>query len=261
MLRTSRHGDIIQLEMSCRQSRLLGFSVNAYLVRGVLIDSGFPRAGPELVQFLDPARLRGAMITHKHEDHAGNVAVLATRGIPIAIAAETRRSVESPQPIGLYRRWTWGSPRPLDVSLVPFAPGDLELVPTPGHSSEHHVVWDAAEGDVFGGDLFIGVKVRIAHPGEDIRGSAASLRRIIALGPRRLFDGHRGLVPDAIGALSAKLQWIEDTVGVIEQRHRAGAGETEILKAVFGREAVTGYVSKGDYSRRNFVRSVVSTMA
>ena len=36
--------------------------------------------------------------------------------------------------------------------------------------------WDAERETVFGGDLFLGVRVRVAHPGEDPRQLARSVR-------------------------------------------------------------------------------------
>jgi glyoxylase-like metal-dependent hydrolase (beta-lactamase superfamily II) len=234
--------------------------VAAFLVRGVLVDSGFPSVAPEFRQFVDPRRLLGAMITHSHEDHAGNVDLLAQQGVPIAMGQLTRAGTERPAPLPLYRRWTWGSPDPLQVPLTPFASDDLELLPTPGHSQDHHVVWDKAEGTLFGGDLFIGVKVRVAHPGEDIRRTIASLRHVLALEPARFFDAHRGILPGHMDALRAKVQWMEDTIGAIEDRHRAGANETQILRTVLGGEALLAVASGGEYSRRNFVRSIVSSL-
>jgi endoribonuclease LACTB2 len=259
MIRTSRHGDVVELRMSTSQSRLAGMSVAAYLVRGVLIDSGFPRVSQEFRQFVDPSRLRGAMITHSHEDHAGNVALLAKRGVPVAMPGKSRRVVERPGRLPLYRWWTWGNPSPLTVPVSPFAPDDLALVPTPGHSSDHHVVWDSAEGTVFGGDLFIGVKVRVAHLGEDLRETVVSLRRVIQLEPERLFDAHRGLVPRPLEALRAKVQWLEDTIGAIDSLHRTGTSEAQILRDVLGGEPFIAFASGGEYSKRNFVKSVVSS--
>ncbi|MBC7898249.1 MAG: MBL fold metallo-hydrolase [Cytophagaceae bacterium] len=224
------------------------------------MDSGFPNVSHEFRQFVDPSRLRGAMITHSHEDHAGNVALLAERGVPVSLPALSRGVTERPAPLALYRRWTWGSPDPTAFPLTTFTSDEFELLPAPGHSRDHHVVWDKAEGTLFGGDLFIGVKVRVAHPGEDIRGTVASLRRVAELGPARFFDAHRGLVARPMDSLQAKVQWIEDTIGAIEDRHRAGANESQILRDVLGGEALLGLASGGDYSRRNFVRSIVSSL-
>ncbi len=260
MVRTERHGNVVRFIFSNRRSRLVGYSVSTYLVRGVLIDTAFPAVEGDLFQALRPPDLRGVLLTHKHEDHAGNINALAQLGIPIGISDETRRAVEAPPPIGFYRRWTWGSMPPLVTPITPFTPTDLSLVPTPGHCTDHHVVWDGTDDTVFGADLFLGVKVRLAHPNEDVRQTLQSLRRVIAMKPQRLFDGHRGLIKDARGALMAKADWLEETIARIDVLVQAGDDETRIMKAVMGREEFAGYFSGNDYSRRNFVRSVIASV-
>lgn len=259
MIRTERHGDVVRLQFSSKRSRIVGYSVSAYLARGVLIDSAFPAAESDLLQAVRPDQVRGVLVSHKHEDHAGNVEALAQLGIPIGMSEATRRGVSDPPAVRFYRRWTWGIMRPLRTAVTPFTPTDFSLIPAPGHSGDHHVIWDNTTDTVFSGDLFLGVKVRLAHPGEDIRGAVRSLRRVIAMKPRRLFDGHRGLVPDPIQALSAKADWMEATINRIDGLLRGGAGESEILRKVLGADRFTGYFSGNDYSHRNFVRSVMAT--
>lgn len=260
MVRTERHGTVARFVFSNRRSRLVGYSVSTYLVRGVLIDTAFPAVEADLLQAARPRELRGVLLTHKHEDHAGNIDALARLGIPVGMSEETRRAVAAPRPIGFYRRWTWGAMSPLVTPITPFAPSDLTLIPTPGHCADHHVVWDNTDDTVFGADLFLGVKVRLAHPGENVRKTVESLRRVIAMNPRRLFDGHRGLINDARGALTAKADWLEQTIARIDALVRAGDDEERIMKAVMGREEFAGYFSGNDYSRRNFLRSVMASV-
>lgn len=246
--------------MSSRATRRVGLKVSAFLVRGVLVDTGFPRLVDEVRQVLDPARMRGAIVTHYHEDHAGNVDLLASLGIPVRMSGETRRLVADPARVGLYRHFTWGPPRRVVRLPDDLVVDDLDFVPTPGHSADHHVVWDPSDGSLFGGDLFLGVKVRVAHHHEDVRGTMDSLRRVIALEPARLFDAHRGMVAAPTDLLRAKLQWMSDTVGAIEARHHAGASEGAILREVLQGEELIGWLSAGDYSRRNFVHAVLASM-
>jgi len=120
-------------------------------------------------------------------------------------------------------------------------------------------VWDDTNGTVFAADLFLGVRVRLAHPGEDVRKTVESLRRVIAMHPQRLFDGHRGLIRDASGSLTAKADWLEQTIDRIDNLVRDGADEDRVMKEVMGREEFAGYFSANDYSRRNFVRSVIAS--
>ena len=257
MLALSTHGPVLRAELSSRASRLVGFSVSAYVVHDVLVDTGFPGAERELLAWVASlgARLRGAMVTHKHEDHAGNVEALARRGVPLVMSAATLRAVRDVSPIGFYRRFTWRSMVPLVSEPVAFDPAPLRLVPTPGHSPDHHAVWDPETGTLFGGDLFLGVKVRIAHPGEDPRRLARSLRDAAALAPAHLIDAHRGPVADPVAALRAKADWLEATLADVDRLLDAGWEDAAIRQAVLGREELAGWFSRGDYSRINFVRA------
>ena len=256
MLDVESHGDVTRIVLSSRRSRVVGLTVSAYLVRGVLVDSGFPAVGAEVEAFVRERRPRGAMLTHRHEDHAGNAERLARLGVPIAASDETLSAIRAPGPIGFYRRFTWHAMPPLASRAERFDDESLRLVHLPGHSTDHHGVWDAETRTLFGGDLFLGVKVRVAHPGEHPRELARSLRRASALGPRRLFDAHRGPVPDPVGALEAKADWLETTIERIERRVVQGWSDRAIRRDVLGGEELAGWFSRGDYSRGNFVRSV-----
>src|SRR5689334_1610338 len=255
MLRAEYHGDVTRFEMSSVASRLVGYTASAFLVRGTLIDCGFHVARAHLDAILERERPDGVFVTHYHEDHAGNVERVARRGIPIAASAETIARARSPAPIRLYRRMTWGSAPPLRSNIAPFVRDGVTLVPAPGHSTDHHVVWDETEGTLFGGDLFLGVKVRVAHPGEDPRVLVRTLRAVAALGPARLFDAHRGYVANPAPLMVAKADWTEETIAAVERRIALGAADSVIVRELFGGESFAGYFSGGDYSRTNFVRA------
>ncbi len=256
MIRTERYGDVTRFEMASVMSRCIGYSASAFLTRGVLIDCGFPRVARAVAALVVRERPSGVMLTHHHEDHAGNAELVARAEIPMAASPATLAALRSPTSIRLYRRVTWGTPPPLRTPVVPFAHDDFRLIPAPGHSHDHHVVWDASTGTLFGGDLYLGVKVRIAHPGEDPRLLARTLRAIASLGPVRLFDAHRGFVGAPASLLESKADWIDETIHAIEQRIAAGASDAGIVRELFGGESVPGYLSHGDYSRTNFVRAV-----
>jgi type IV secretory pathway protease TraF len=83
-----------------------------------------------------------------------------------------------------------------------------------------------------------------------------TLRGVATLGPARLFDAHRGYVPNPVPLLRAKADWTEETIALIERRIVAGAPDAAIVRELFGGESMPGYISGGDYSRTNFVRAV-----
>ena len=255
------HGDVTQVLMSSVVGRSIGYDVSAYLARGVLVDVGFPLAARALGRYLTRARPDGILITHHHEDHGGNAELAARMKIPIGASDVTLALLQEPEHLALHRRVIWGSPPPLRTPILRFASDALRLVPTPGHAPDHHVVWDAERETMFGGDLFLGVKVRAAHPDERPKQLARSLRHAASLGPRRFFDAHRGPVRDPVAALLAKADWLEDTVGAIERRIAEGWSNREIARAVLGREDLAYYVSRGSMSRVTFVACVRGELA
>ena len=230
--------------------------VSVYVVRGTMIDSGFHRARDIILAARAQLRVDGVIVTHWHEDHAGNVATLARHGVPIAMRAETEAMLRRAPELPLYRRLVWGRPGALDAKVERFEADGFELLYMPGHSSDHQVVWDARTGTVFSGDLWLGVRARVLHLAEDPYRIVESLRRAAALGPARMFDAHRGLVRDPVRALTAKAEWVTETIGEIERRIAQGHSDREILANVLGGEELAGYVSYGDYARRNFVKAV-----
>lgn len=259
MLRLEMYDDVTRVVMSTAISRSIGYEVSAYLVRGVLIDVGFPAVARELAAVLEQARPSGAMITHHHEDHAGNVQLAAHAGLPIAASEATLHLLRARPRLAPYRRIIWGTPPHLLAPIIPFTSETLRLVPTPGHAADHHIVWDAERETMFGGDLFLGVKVRAAHAEEHPRQLVASLRAAAALRPTRLFDAHRGLVRDPVSALLAKADWLDATVDAVDQRIAAGWSDRAIARALLGREELAYHLSRGAMSKINLVARVRAT--
>src|SRR5687768_15817331 len=254
--------DVQLIRLRSWRSSAMGYSVCVFLVRDQLIDTGFPGAKRDVARLLEERRPRGVIVTHQHEDHAGNVDLVAARGIPIAMARSTEEALRVGEPnVGFYRRACWGTMPRLIPALTPLEPDGLELIATPGHSPDHHVVWDADRRVLFGGDLFLGVKVRVARPMEDPRALARSARRAATLQPRVLFDAHRGLVPNGSVMLSAKADWLEEMIGRIDALIAQGRSDRAITRAVLGREDLVALASRGDLCRLNFVRAVRATGA
>ena len=258
-MRIEQHGDVTRIELSSVAGTFAGYTASLYLVRGMMIDCGFHRARTDVERVIAEQRPRGVFLTHYHEDHAGNIELVARSGLPVSASAETLARARAAHPIRFYRRMTWGAAPALRADVVPFESSELSLIAAPGHSSDHHVVLDRTNGTLFGGDLFLGVKVRIAHPGEEPRVLAQTLRDVAALGPTRLFDAHRGFVADPVPQLIAKADWMEETIAAIEERIARGQPDAVIVREQFGGESFPGYFSAGDYSRTNFVRAVRRT--
>jgi glyoxylase-like metal-dependent hydrolase (beta-lactamase superfamily II) len=256
-LAIERYDDgVVRLRMQSIAGRLTGYDVSAYVVRGTLVDTGFHRARGAMRRAIETLGVRGAIVTHWHEDHAGNVELLASRKLPLLLRKETEEILRRRPGIRLYRRSVWGHPPPLRSAVIPFDAEDLEVIHTPGHSPDHQVVWDASTDTLFTGDLWLGVKSRLMHASEDPYEIVESLRRVLALRPVRLFDAHRGPIANAVTALQARIDWLTETIGAIDRRIAEGWGDRAIVRDVLGGEERAAVYSGGEYARRNLVRAV-----
>ena len=256
MIEFERFDDVTRVRLASWGSRTAALDVSVYLVRGVLVDSGFPRARAAIARLLDETKIAGAMLTHWHEDHAGNAELLAARRIPLVMHTETQAKLRTFPPIRFYRRVVWGTPAPLRSSIDAFEAASLEFLHTPGHSPDHHVVWDAERSTLFSGDLWLGVRSRVMHVSENPYRIVESLRAVAALRPARMFDAHRGAVREPAAALGAKIAYMEETIAAIETKLDAGWSDRAIVKEILGGEEIVARLSGGEYARGNFVRAI-----
>jgi ribonuclease/clavin/mitogillin len=252
---------VVRIRMGSWQGRLFGYEVSAYLVDGVLLDTGFPRVAEAFAMALDTLRPRGAVVTHWHEDHAGNVPALVARGLPLYLHPKCEAILRERPPIGLYRHVVWGQSPPLGATVLELDPAPLQVLSLPGHTEDHLAVWDPERRILAAGDLFLGVKVRVAHRSESPRRLVQSLRAAAALEPRLLLDAHRGPLLEATARLHAKIAWMDDTIGAIMERAGRGDSPRAIARRLLGRERMVGYVSRGEYSTRALVEAVLRESA
>lgn len=251
------HGLVSEVVLSTAVSRAVGFRVSAFYYRGLVIDTGFPRMGKTFVSWLATVPVAGCIVTHFHEDHAGNLGLVTARGIPAIVSAETLRRHRALRRVPPYRWVVWGHPH---VSVRDPEPADhpFQLIPTPGHSGDHMAVYDPDARIVFSGDLFLGVKAVLAHADESPSGMVASLRTIVALNPKAVFDSHRGPLRDPVATLTSKADWLEGTIEAILRAGRAGQPAAMIVNELLGGEDRAALVSFGQVSKANFVQAVLA---
>jgi len=245
-------------------SRAFGMGAWVYLVDGVLVDSGFPHARRALLRALAGRRVERLVNTHVHEDHVGNDAAVATTfGATVLSSKSTLHLLADPAGLHLrfYERLIWGRPDPCATAsplgeTVETARGRLEVVPTPGHSPDHVAFFEPERRVLFSGDLFLTTRERAARPFHNVADHVASLRRVLALRPRRLFCAHRGAVDDAVPALEAKLRVVEAALERVRRLHQAGLSIRAIGVSAFGRASPGSWLlTGGDFSRAHMVRA------
>jgi glyoxylase-like metal-dependent hydrolase (beta-lactamase superfamily II) len=253
---------------SIRMSRaFLGRPVRwarVYLVDGLLIDSGPPCTAQELVIALRDRRLTQVVNTHQHEDHVGGSAALKDGlGITPQAPAMTVPFLENPPRIHLYRRVVWGRPRP--VHAVPIDDGWIktpqyrfQLIHTPGHVFDHHVLFEPDRRWLFSADLYLAERAKYLRVDEDLGQLMSSLRLAADLEPQTIYCAHAGVVQDATAALQRKIAYWERLIADIHGLHEQGLDLPVIRDRVLGPEGGLTRMSSGHFSKLNFVKAALA---
>jgi glyoxylase-like metal-dependent hydrolase (beta-lactamase superfamily II)/predicted DCC family thiol-disulfide oxidoreductase YuxK len=169
---------------------------------GVLIDPGSVRMRPSLAVHLDAAAERGQVVTavtatHRHEEHVGNLEWAARRsGVPVVLAQQVAGRLQPAAPIPPVRAAVIGQPPSLRGPVadadggIAFRGGRLEVLPAPGHSSDHVVLWDPDERVLLAGDAFMGAY--FSSPNDDVDSHAwmSTLQRLLDLDVSVMVEGH-----------------------------------------------------------------------
>jgi len=269
MLRITPYGAVTRFDLS---RTLLGkdrYWTTAYLVGGLLVDTGCAHTAAEFLQALGDQPLTHVVNTHTHEDHIGANGPLQRRhphlavlGHPLAlpVLAEPRRR----QPLHPYRRLFWGWPEPSTGQAVSdgemIAVGDylFQALYTPGHSPDHICLYEPQQGWLFTGDLFVGGKDRALRAGYDIWGIIASLKRVAALPLRCIYPGSARVPDDPLAALHQKIAYLEDLGARVLELNRRGWSVSAIVRALCGKTMWLEWVTLGNFSRRRLVLSFLS---
>lgn len=266
MLKITTYGDVTRFDLGRTLAGRGRYWTTAYLVDGLLVDTGCTFSAPELVDALAEIHLTGIVNTHTHEDHIGANGPLQRRydGLEIRahpLALPVLADPRGQQPLHLYRRVMWGWPEPSQAQSV--SDGEVigtehhrfQVIYTPGHSLDHICLYEPERGWLFSGDLFVGGRDRALRAGYDIWEIISSLKRIAALPATKLFPGSARVRDDPTAELTAKIAYLEELGERVLALHRQGRSVRGIIRALLGGPMLIEFITLGHFSRRRLVLS------
>jgi len=264
MIETSRFEDVVQIRMSRVIDGAPAYWVSAYLVDGLLIDTGCSYTAEELAAYLRGKKIDMIVNTHFHEDHTGGnhlIKEMFKAGLyahPESVPLIGEKAFLYP-----YQEMVWGYPVPTEAKPIPgvIETGRFryEVIETPGHSAGHVCLFEKDKGWCFSGDIFSRETLKFIRPEEDMGQTVWSMKRLLDLETERLilFTSVGKITEDGRGALRGCIEYLEDLSA--QARSLKGRGHTveEIMRDIFGGEHDFARFTNGQYTTENLVRSVL----
>jgi glyoxylase-like metal-dependent hydrolase (beta-lactamase superfamily II) len=234
-----------------------------YLFGDIMIDTGLSHIQKEILRIASNHKIKRVFLTHHHEDHSGNAAVIKNEinaevyGHPLTI-----EKMSTPFKILPYQKYMWGKATPLSVKpLLKNIETDLgTMIPvhTPGHSKDHTVYFIKDAGVLFSGDLYLADKIKFFRSDEDLGIQITSLKKVLKLDFQTLLCAHHPRINHGKKHIKSKLGFLEDLYGNIAALWEKGYPEKKIFKALnLKEERFIKYLCFGNVSMINGVKSAV----
>jgi len=264
MIETTVFEEITQIRMSREIDGRALYWVAAYLVDGLLIDTGCSYTSKELLSFLAGKNVRLAVNTHFHEDHVGgNRDIIDALGIPIYAHLESIPLIGKRPDLFPYQETVWGYPAPSVVApvteIIRTEHCSFMVMETPGHSAGHIALVEPDRGWFFTGDIFSREKPKFIRPEENIGRLIGSMKRIMEVpcGRHVLFTSVGKIVVDGRAALGSCSDYLAGLAADARRLNGEGRPPEEIMKSLFGEEHDFARLTNGQYTTLNLVRSLL----
>jgi len=258
-LRTGRYGLGLNMKAVC------------YRIGRTLIDTGPPNQWRAVRRFAteqdDDHGIDRVLVTHHHEDHAGNAARLQELlDVPVYAPEPSLERLREGFSLETYRWVVWGRPRPVEAKPVPdaltLADGTtLRSLPAPGHADDMVCYLAEGHGLLFSADLYITPRPQYLRFDENVPRLIESIHDVLEHDFDTVLCAHRGVVENGRRALSEKVKYMEALCGVVQRRYRYDKlAVPQITDEILGREGLLYWASGGDFSKQNLIASCLDSV-
>lgn len=238
-------------------------SVLMYIADGLVIDTAQHHMAQAVTELLRGKKLSRIILTHHHEDHSGNAAMISRRhAIPVMAHPKAAAALRRGFSILPYQYLVWGKAPRVDVAPLPdvvetdrFA---FRAYETPGHSKDHSVFLEKQRGWLFSGDLYLGERIKYFRSDECMHDQIASLKKVLRLDFDTLFCAHNPCLRNGKSKIRNKLQFLEDLYGRITTLAEKGLTQKAIIRTLDpGKDRLIKWLTMGNVSFANMVRSAM----
>lgn len=265
MIKVNEYGEITQIMLGREVAGTVYYWTAAYLVDGLLVDTGCAHTAEELGAYLRKKRVDIAVNTHHHEDHVGGNSLLQKeRGDIISAHPLARALIARPMELLEYQEMVWGYPEPTVVKRVAESVctprHTFRVLHTPGHSPDHISLLEPERGWCFCGDLFVSEKQKVLRADEDIIGIMDSLILLLQLPVKQftLFTSIGRVYPAGREAVTVFLEHLRQVHRQVVELSGQGLSTDAVRDSIFGRESGLAGLTGGHYSIRNLVEKLIS---
>lgn len=266
MITRNDYGEVIQFLMGKEINGEVLYSMAAYYVDGLLIDTGPIKVADEVGNVFQGIPVEKVVNTHHHEDHIGNNLYFQEKGIPIFAHELAVPLIKEPSMwisrLLNYQKLVWGIPPASNCNTL----GDIiegnkyrfKIIHTPGHSLDHISLLEEKNGWLFTGDAFLGEKVKLLRSDEDVHLSINSLTRLLNYDFDTIFCCSGRVFDRAKQRVHVKLDWWQQLYQQITDLANQGYEAVDIRDKLLGKENVFAQVTEGDMSKLNLIHSFLA---
>ncbi|NRB51962.1 MAG: MBL fold metallo-hydrolase [Saprospiraceae bacterium] len=235
-----------------------------FFVDGLLIDTGHSGMRKEIWQAVSPLAVEQIFITHHHEDHTGNLAILQSHfACPALASAKCVELMKDPPSISFAQWLTWG-PRPAFRGLtetmdrINTPKYTFEIYPIPGHAEDMLCLYERERGWLFSADLWVSDRIRYFMRAESVHEQIVSIQKVLELDFDVLFCSHNPQFEGGKQRLQKKLQFFQDFYGKVAEQYHRGLTPQRIMQALALKENWNiRLTSGGELSTLNMIKAVI----